>query len=222
MTTLRRRFFPSTPVQAAPAGRVALEVQLRRAPAAAAPAPATEAPVEPVESAATGWLVPMLAAAPAVALAVDVLEEGLTQIYGDYYDEITEVDYTGLMVSLWRGTPAALDGDGRARPVPGPGFVCTELVIDTTYYKAFPGRHFTALAPGGAWEWGWDTPNAEDPENVELSASGHRAFAVGGTLVVAALDTGGDTENVETLTARAYVGGEQVQELIFRAYRYAF
>lgn len=219
-STLRRRFFPSTPVQTVPGNTVALEVQLRPG---AAPAPAPGPVAAPVQAMCTGWLAPWLAVVPPDFLAVEVLPDGRTAMHGGYSDE---VDYSSWLASLWEGTPPLLDELTRARPIPDASFICTELEIETSYYKPFPGRHFMAQVPvtGGTWEIAWDAPNPDEPGDPTLSANGHRAIVTSGTLVLALLDTGGDFDAVDTLTARAYAspGGPLVKELTFRARRVAF
>ena len=211
--TLRRRFFPTTPAQTLPGNTVELELQLRRQPVGVAPVAAA-----PTGVACTGWLAPWLCAAPHEALVVEPLPDGRTAITGTYFDDDLGTDFGGLEASVWDGTPAALDVLGRARPVPSEGFVCVDLQINTTGYTPFPGRHFTALVPGGEWLVAWDAPSVGDPL---VSASGHRAIVVGGTLVVAAADTDTGTNAIEVLTANALTGGTVVKQLFFRARRIA-
>ena len=207
--TERRRFFPARPVQQVPGQTVDLQVRLRPTAASAAAAAA--------EVVCTGWLVPWLCAATPELIAVDVLPDGTTEIHGIYYDPETGIDYGGLESSVWVGAPVALDGTGRARPIPGDGFVCTELQINTTYYTTYPGRHFMALAPGGTWQAEWDSATT-DPL---VAASGHRAIVAGSTLAVEALDTETGDDTIETLTATAYSGTTQVAQLVLRTHRIA-
>lgn len=207
--TERRRFFAGKSVQQVPGQTVGLTVRLRPT---AAPAAAAVADVV-----CTGWLVPWLCAATPELFAVDVLPDGTTEIHGIYYDPESGIDYGGLESSVWVGTPVALDGTGRARPIPGDGFACTELQINTTYYTTYRGRHFMALAPGGTWQAEWDSATT-DPL---VAASGHRAILAGSTLAVAALDTDTGYEAIETLTARAYSGTTLLQQLVLRTRRIA-
>lgn len=207
--TERRRFFPARPVQQVPGQTVDLQVRLRPT---AAPAPAAAADVV-----CTGWLVPWLCAATPELIAVDVLPDGTTEIHGIYYDPDISMDYGSLEGSIWVGTPVLLDGTGRARPIPGDGFACTELQVNTTGYLPYPGRHFMALAPGGTWQAEWDSA----PTDPLVAASGHRVTLAGSTLAVALLDTDTGSDAIETLTARAYSGTTQVAQLVLRARRMA-
>ncbi|KQO23499.1 hypothetical protein [Acidovorax sp. Leaf78] len=204
-----------TIVQTSP--NLGLTVRMQRL---AAPAPAASGGGGVVPSGdvvCTGWLVPELAAAPEVALTVTPLGDDRTEIFSDYYDEDTSIDYSGLKSSIWVGVPVAADGLDRARPVPGAGFICEELTIDTTYYKLFPGRCFMALATGGTWTVEWDSA----PGDPGVAASGHRAIAYGGTLVVETKNTDTGSTAVETLTARAFSGADQIAVLLLTTQRIA-
>lgn len=215
--TVRRRFFPSRPVQQLPGQSVELALQLRPAASSSVAAPSATDPGT-VGARCTGWLVPRLCGAPASALAVSTLPDGRIEIHGDsYYADVDETNYGSLLGSVWSGTPPTLDVLGRARPIPGDDFACVELDIETTSNLPFPGRHFMALVPGGTWSVEWEIPS-EDPLE---STSGHRVTVVGGTLFVVAQDTDGSVNAVDVLTAKAFAGaGVQVAELVFRAWRF--
>lgn len=214
--TERRRFFPARPVQQVPGQTVGLQGRLRPV---AAPAPAVQAEGGDVgDVVCTGWLVPWLCAATSEQIGVDVLVDGTTEIYGDITDPVTGISYTALESSLWAGTPVLLDELDRARPIPGAGFLCTELQIETTYNRPYPGRHFMALAPGGNWEAEWDSATT-DPL---VAASGHTVIVAGGTLVVVVQDTDTSIDQTETLTASAYAGDTLIAQLILRTNRVAY
>lgn len=209
----RRRFFPSSPAQALPGRTVELEMQLPKAAAQQAAAPAPVAVGK-----CTGWLVPWLAAAPAEYLDVVALPDGRTDVLGNGVDG-AGLDYTPLRSSVWSGVPAALDGLGRARPVPASGFFCQEIEIDTTYFYQFPGRHVIAMAPGGSWLAAWDNPSVPDPL---VSVLGHRLEVVGDTLLVVLASTDGTAASMDTLTATASMPGGEETQLILRARASAF
>jgi hypothetical protein len=202
-----------TILQTSPNLGLTLRMQRLVAPAPVASSGGGEVPSGDVVC--TGWLVPELAAAPEVALTVTDLGDNRTEIFSEYYDEDTGIDYMGLKSSIWVGVPIAVDGLERARPVPTPGFVCEELTIETTYYKPFPGRCFMALAPGGTWTVEWDSA----PGDPGVAASGHRAVAYGGTLVVETKNTDTGSTAVETLTARAFSGSDQIAVLLLTTHR---
>ena len=166
----------------------------------------------------TGWLVPWLAAAPAEYLDVVALPDGRTDVLGNGTDE-ADIYYTPLRSSVWSGVPAALDGLGRARPVPASGFFCQEIEIDTTYIYQFPGRHVIAMAPGGSWLAAWDNPSVPDPM---VSALGHRLEVVGDTLLVVLANTDVTAASMDTLTATASMPGGEETQLILRARASAF
>jgi len=208
--TERRRFFPARPTQQVPGNTVALQLRMR--PQAAAVA----APAAQGGASCTGWLVPQLWSAAESMLGVSTLPDGRAEIIG-LYDEPTGADYTGLETSLWSGTPVLRDSLGRARPIPGDGFLCDELQINTTEYLPFPGRQFLALAPGCTWTAAWDSAGA-DPL---VAASGHAATLGAGVLLVDIVSTDTSTSLAETLTASATAGTTLVAQLVLRTRRIA-
>lgn len=111
-----------------------------------------------------------------------------------------------------------VDPDLVVHPVPGPGFHCVELQIETTYYHDWPGRTYFGVIQGTAmadahWEFEWDFIAGGNPAE---SRQGHLVAAYGNVLHLRAAATDTSSSLTDTLTARAYVGGVQVGQLIFR------
>lgn len=213
--TVRRRFFPSRPVQQVPGQSVELALQLRPAVSSVAATASTSDPGT-VGARCTGWISTGLQAAPSDAYEVDELSEGHYEFGGAFIS--TSRDYTGLISSTWLGTPALLNGDDVPRPVCADDFVCTDLVIETSVNKQFPGRAYVAVAPGCTWAVEWDSA---DPENPLVSGTvGHVAHILGETLMVDLLDTGGgDSDLEEVLTATATSGAVVIAVLSLAARR---
>lgn len=202
--TERRRFFPARPVQQVPGQTVGLQGRLRPV---AAPAPVAQAAGGDVgDVACTGWLAPWLCGAE--FLSVDVLPGGETEITGPWQ---------GMEVSLWQGTPLLLDEAGFARPVPGGDFVCTEIQINSSLDADYREGGVMAVAPGGVWEFEWDAPSG-DPAN---SVGGRSVIVAGDVLAVVIPVTSSSSEDIETLTARAFAGDALVMELVLRVRSFA-
>lgn len=216
--TTRRRFFPTTKVQHVPGQTVELEMQLR--PIVSKPAPAAIS-VASAQWGCTGWMCDPLLVAEPEGLLVSALPGGDTLIVGSELEGI--LDYRALRYSVWKGTPAAFDNLGNARPWPGPGFLCTELEIDTTYFYEWPGHVFSAVLTGDArWVVAWDTPFVEDPE---YSYPGyHRVQILGSVLRILTNPTDGSMSLTQTLIARAVSisTGAILQELTFKVHRFGF
>ncbi|RYF79774.1 MAG: hypothetical protein EOO29_16100 [Comamonadaceae bacterium] len=212
-----------TVLQTSPNLGLTLRMQRTTAPA---PAPTTGGGTTPTGGVmCSGWLVPWLCQAPEAFLSVEDAPGGGFNIWGSDYDSESDIDYGALMSSLWVGTPAQLDGSGRPRPIPsmgpipGSGFACLRMQVNTTYTSPFPGRLFMALAaPGGTWSAAWE----DAPSDPLVSASGHRAQVVGGTLSVHLMDTDGSINASEVLVATAYDGDTQIAQLLLTAVRMAF
>lgn len=210
----RRRFFPSTKVQTVPGRTVELEMQLR--PAAKAAAPSSAAPSVPGndEIFGVGWLAPTLDESPNPNLRSELLPDGRY--------EIMDYDRLGLESSVWEGTPVYVDPDFVVHPVPGPGFHCVELQVETTYYMTWPGRTYFGVVQGTtmtnvSWEFEWDFASS-DPA---VSRQGHRVVTYGNVLHLRCEATGTGSELIDTLTARAFSSGVQVGQLIFRGVAHA-
>lgn len=212
--TQRRRFFPSSPVQKVPGAIAEFGMQLQ---------PLAKAPKAPTAVSATGsgnlfgagWLLPTLTDYTGYLMS--------TQLPNGRY-EIKEVEGWGLVSSIWEGEPVAIDQDYVVRPVSGPGFHCTELQVGTTYWVEWPGRTFFGVLQGTdmsavRWEFEWDYPSEASPD---VSRRGHLAVAYGNILQVRATATDGSMTETDTLTARAFSGGKQVGQLIFRGDALAF
>ena len=212
--TQRRTFFAARPVQQVPGNTVQLLARLR--PQAMGAVGVAAAPAGPGASACSGWLLPLLCATDESMLNVSVQPDGRTEMHG-LYDEPTGADYTSLEASLWTGVPLLLDSLGRARPIPGDGFICDELQLNTTDYLPFPGRQLLAMAPGCIWTVAWDSA-VSDPLT---AASGHKATVAAGVLYVGLLSTDTSTSLTETLTATANAGTTQVARLVLRTRRIA-
>lgn len=162
-----------------------------------------------------GWLAPTLIDYGMSLPVVHLLD-------GRY--EITGVDGVGLESSVWEGVPQDVDGDGVVRPIPGPNFHCTELQVDTTYWQEWPGMTFFGVIQGASlvnasWELEWDFPSESNPA---VSRRGHLAIAYGNILQIRATPTDGSMDEIDTLTARAFSGGSQVGQLIFRGHAHGF
>lgn len=216
--TTRRRFFPTAKVQHVPGQTVELEMQLRPVASEADPAAISGATAQ---WGCTGWMCDSLLVAEPEGLMVSALPGGDTLIEGGELEGV--LDYRALRYSLWKGTPAAFDYLGNARPWPGPEFLCTELQIDTTYFYEWPGHVFTAALTGDAqWVVAWDNPFIEDPEY--SSESYHRAHVLGSVLRVVTNPTDGSISLTETLSAKAVSisTGEVLLEMTFEARRVGF
>lgn len=205
----RRRFFPSTKVQTVPGRTVELEMQLR--PVAKAAAPAAAAPSTPPgdgEIFGVGWLGGILDAGTSIR----------SELLPDGRWDIRDYDGWRLESSIWEGTPVVVDPDLVVHPVPGPGFHCVELQVETTYYHDWPGRTYFGVIQGTAmadahWEFEWDFIAGGNPAE---SRQGHLVAAYGNVLHLRAAATDTSSSLTDTLTAWAYVGGVQVGQLIFR------
>lgn len=209
--TQRRRFFPSSPVQKVPGKTAEFGMQLQPL----AKVPAQEPPTGISNLFGAGWLVPTLSDYSGYLTSAQLPD-------GRY--EIKDVYGDGLESSIWEGVPVVVDADYVVHPVSGPGFHCTELQLDTTYWVEWPGRTFFGVLQGTdmsavRWEIAWDAPSEGNPA---VSRQGHYAETYGNVVQVRASNTDGSLEMIDTLTARAFSGGQQVALLIFRGHARAF
>lgn len=207
----RRRFFPATPVQHVPGKTVALELQLKRGEKAQVQAPQASGAGEVF---GVGWLTP--------TLEEDNWTFTSTQLEDGRY-RIVDAFGSGLEDSIWEGVPVST-GEWVARPISGPGFHCTELQVDTSYFLYWPGLTYFGVIEGSGlsdarWEFEWDFPSEADPA---VSRRGHLAVAYGNILQIRATPTDGSMDEIDTLTARAFSGGSQVGQLIFRGHAHGF
>jgi len=208
----RRRFFPATPVQHVPGKTVALELQLKRGEKAKVQAPPASGAGEVF---GVGWLTPTLEDDNWVYTSTQ-LEDGryrIVELYGG-----------GLEDSIWEGVPVSSSAEHVARPISGPGFHCTELQVDTSYFLYWPGLTYFGVIEGSGlsdarWEFEWDFPSGVDPT---VSRRGHIVAAYGNILQVRVSATDGSMDEIDTLTARAFSGGKQVGQLIFRGHAHGF
>lgn len=185
-----------------------LTLRMQRIPAAG-PA-ASESPTIPGEGElfGVGWLGGILDAGDNIA--AELLPDGRWDIH--------DIDRWRLESSIWVGTPVVVNPDFVAQPVPGPGFHCVELQVETTYYQDWPGRTYFGVIQGTAmtdahWVFEWDYIDGVDPA---VSRQGHRVAIYGNVLHLRATVTGASSSLTDTLTARAFVGGVQVGQLIFK------
>lgn len=154
-----------------------------------------------------GWFLPTLMdRSDAYTLVSESLPGGRWKI-----QEATEY---GLKSSIWEGTPVVVE-DGVVRPVPGPGFRCVELTVESTYYVDFPGWTYFGALQGATmtdahWVLEWSSPSIGDPL---VSAMGHKASTYANVVQVELFHTGTGTGAEELLTARAFSSGVQVAEL---------
>lgn len=193
---MRRRFFPSRRVQRVPGQQVALEVQLR--PEAPVPAPADECVCD---VAGARWL-----------WSLGPGDAGWQE----------EPDGTWLRsgsslfmssASIWHGTPDRFDRAGT--PLEGPGFRCVH--IDIAYELGTPGV-FVGVIQGQAlcdagWDLAWEHASGADPA---LSSRGHRAVAAGNMVYVYPAINNGNSDEEDTLVARAQCSGQVVGEISMR------
>lgn len=201
--TLRRRFFPSTPVQQVPGQSVKLEVQLRpEAPAAAPPAAAPAGECE-CDVIGAGWLISMTA--KGADMGAMELPDGRWVIGGYPVGP-------GTLTSYWEGVPEHFSDWGL--PLEGPSFRCTRLELSSLPYSApvIVGALQGRTLCGVRWQLVWDKPAEEDSQQ---SAFGHVAHAAGNMVWVHQFQ-GSDLwpdGDPELLTATAFCGGQQVAQL---------
>ena len=212
--TERRRFFPARPTQQVPGNTVALQLRLKPTQQAQVIAAAPQPPVL-TGLATTGWVMPAMWGTPAIRLISSVLPGGKFEIHGAGIDG--DIDYAGLISSVWEGTPYDYDEFGQPRPVPNYQFVCTDVVVDSAAGYTWPGREIAAFAVVDAvWDLAWSHPSTGDPL---VSESGHVAEIFGGALRVRTAVTDGSSLVTEVLTAAAFVAGVLVAQLTFGARR---
>ena len=155
-----------------------------------------------------GWLVPAILDFSAFQDS-SLLEDGRWEITAGSPQGYTPV------ASIWEGTPDFVDPDGEAWPRPGPGFRCTEITVDSTYYTGWPGwTFFGVLQATGLvdahWLLEWSSPSSTDPL---ISSRGHRARTYANVVQVELYPTDTSAAGAETLTATALSGGEVVAVL---------
>lgn len=154
-----------------------------------------------------GWFLPtLLDRSDAFPLESEALPGGRWRI--------KQVGDTGLKSSIWEGTPVEIV-DGEVRPVPGPGFRCVELTVESTYYSDWPGWTYFGALQGSTmtdvvWLLDWNNPSIGDPL---VSAMGHKASTYGNVVQVELFRTGTGGAAEELLNARAFSGGVEVAEL---------
>jgi hypothetical protein len=211
--TLRRRFFPSTPVQKAPGQTVNLEVQLRpEAPVIAAPAPAPAPPGDcECDVIGAGWLVSLTA--HQADMGGGELPDGRWEISGSPAT-------TGSFSSIWEGVPERFGDWGT--PLEGPTFRCVELMLTSERVNA---PVIVGVLQGRAlcdpkWHLSWDRPS---PDSAGQSVNGHVARTAGNMIWVSQYEASPETPldgQTEVLTATATCGGAEVATLRLEIFPY--
>ena len=202
----RRRFFPATPVQRVPGRTVELEMQLRpEAPVAPAQAPAEPPPAGGCELFGVGWFIDTSTIGwnHSVSVLSETLADGRTHFWDDGFK---------AQHMYWQGSPEHVGGWGR--PIPEPGFHCTELRLwragpgfPMVFYGMLQGASMTAVR----WELSWDAPMAENPG---VSEFGDFAYTWGNVLCVQLVEDGGGGLPAVELTATAFCAEQAVGTLI--------
>ena len=193
--TLRRRFFPSTPVQQAPGQTVQLEVQMRpEAPVVATPG-GCECDVIGV-----GWFSTLLAP------RIDASSLESEDFPGHTEVETWLPQHSSRMRTVWV-RPA--DDELWTMPLEGPERRCVRIEIwtwpesDVSLFGAVIGTRLCDVT----WQLQWDAPGPEPG----VSALGQTAVAAGSGLWVMGRGIEPDRpDQSETLTATATCDGKAV------------
>ena len=225
--TERRRFFPMRTVQTDPARTVELAVQVRKETAPVAPAP--------VAQTGAPWVSWMPVVGPPYYNGYYVGPDGAD---GLVYRKNTRIfwfegdaplhfqEWPDVSPPIWSDdVPVALMD---ALPIAHEGWRCTHIKdVEADRAAVYQGVLMGAPAGAGiAWELTWDaapyvdswrniTVLAENSPGYAASFSGHTASAIGPVLTVCTAFYMGDTDlEMETLTAIARVGGQEVGRLV--------
>lgn len=199
----RRRFFPATPVQRVPGRTVELEMQLRpAAPAAAQAAPAAPPPAPGVcDVMGARWLMSL------TAVGADASQEELAS--GDWLRYGESPGINGA--STWSGQPEVADQFGQW--LESETYRCVHLQI--TIFSTTPvivGVLQGASMSDVHWVLSWSHPRPNDPQR---SLNGHHARWAGNMVWVTTLPwPDGSNAEREVLTATAFCGGAQVDQLV--------
>lgn len=210
----RRRFFPSTPVQAVPGQSVQLEVKLQ--PSGPAPAPSSGPTPTPVsEPTLPSWVSPEL---PIGKYSYEQREDGRWEL--SCYEDISLWFLNPL---VFEGEPFAwLDGaqvwpDRNDQRFPAgivnSGWRLVDIGVPPPYYhrSVFAAAGYGPRAKDLTWSWSWSDPSSV-PDAADCS---YRVVSYDHVCYVI-LTASIDEPPTNTLTATAFLDGIAVGSLVLR------